>query len=329
VQRHGRCHHRDGASVSLRHQGVLLRRRQLRLHGAILSQPLFLERARQHTFGYGRETESSVEAADDFIVFLQGWLELFPEFKGRQLIIAGESYGGHYIPAWGNALLNYNEALAKQGGEAKAGAAGEEVPINFAGMIIGNGCVNNTVQNTKQFIKFQHECNLIPADANPKNEGAAYAYMISHLGYTPNYYDYRVESVTCAACYGYDYTAWSYWFLQPEVLETLHICGDAGNDAFAGAAGGCISMGAFDSRDDFDYSGAVARTLEAGVPVTFYFGKVRHTHMHTHAHTCIMHTHAPTHMSTHTHIPISTPTDGHCLQLRRRQCDGRDHTVDR
>jgi carboxypeptidase C (cathepsin A) len=32
-------------------------------------------------------------------------------------------------------------------------------------------------------------------------------------------------------------------------------------------------MGSFDARDNFDYSGAVARTLEAGVPVTFYFGK--------------------------------------------------------
>ena len=32
-------------------------------------------------------------------------------------------------------------------------------------------------------------------------------------------------------------------------------------------------MGSFDAQDNFDYSGAVARTLEAGVPVTFYFGK--------------------------------------------------------
>lgn len=32
-------------------------------------------------------------------------------------------------------------------------------------------------------------------------------------------------------------------------------------------------MGNFDSRDTFDYSGALARTLEAGVPVTLYYGK--------------------------------------------------------
>ena len=32
-------------------------------------------------------------------------------------------------------------------------------------------------------------------------------------------------------------------------------------------------MGAFDANDNFDYSGALGRTLDAGVPVTFYFGK--------------------------------------------------------
>ena len=58
-----------------------------------------------------------------------------------------------------------------------------------------------------------------------------------------------------------------------QVLSALNICGDAGKDAFAGSAGGCIGMGAFDAQDSFDYSGALARTLEAGVPVTFYFGK--------------------------------------------------------
>ena len=53
----------------------------------------------------------------------------------------------------------------------------------------------------------------------------------------------------------------------------MHVCGDAGEDAFSGNAGGCISMGAFDAADDMDYSGALARTLESGVPVTLYYGK--------------------------------------------------------
>lgn len=213
-----------------------------------------------YSFGYGQQPSSSVEAADDFVIFFNEWLKLFPEFDGRPLIIGGESYGGHYIPAWSNAVLNFNELNTAN-------------PINMQGVIIGNGCVNDTVQNTETFVQFQHNENLIPADANPKNMGSAELEMVKHIGYTPNYYDYRIESISCSACYSYNYTAWSYWFLQEQVLEALHICGDAGNDAFAGNAGGCISMGAFDAHDNFDYSGALARTLEAGVPVSVYFGK--------------------------------------------------------
>ena len=132
-----------------------------------------------YSFGYGDETKSSVEAADDFIIFYNNWLELFPEFKGRKTIIAGESYGGHYIPAWANAILDFNEDV---------GAKDSTKLINFSGVVIGNGCLNDTVQNTDRFIDFQHENNLIPADSNPRNEAAAYAAMISHLGYEPNYY---------------------------------------------------------------------------------------------------------------------------------------------
>ena len=142
-----------------------------------------------YSFGYGKETASSVEAADDFITFYTNWVELFPEFKGRKTIIAGESYGGHYIPAWANAILNYNEAQAQKATPNL---------INFSGVAIGNGCVNDTVQNTEQYVKFQHEANLIPVDSHPKNEGAAYAAMIKYIGYTPNYY-----GMCCIVCFSF------------------------------------------------------------------------------------------------------------------------------
>jgi cathepsin A (carboxypeptidase C) len=122
-----------------------------------------------YSFGYGSETKSTTEAAEDFVIFYNNWIELFPEFKNRQLIIAGESYGGHYIPAWSNAVLNFN-----QQNPTKA--------IPLSGVLIGNGCVNDTVQNTDEFIKFQHETNLIPASAKPKTYATAYSTMINNLG---------------------------------------------------------------------------------------------------------------------------------------------------
>lgn len=132
---------------------------------------LYLDQPRNvgYSFGYGSPSKSSEEAAQDFIVFYQNWLELFPEFKGRKLIIAGESYGGHYIPAWAGAIVDYNE-------QNKAN------PIPLSAVVIGNGCVNNTVQDTSTFIEFQHQTNLIPASANPRNEASAYSMMISNLG---------------------------------------------------------------------------------------------------------------------------------------------------
>ena len=55
----------------------------------------------------------------------------------------------------------------------------------------------------------------------------------------------------------------------------MNVCGAAGDDAFAGAAGGCIdSLYPFDANDKFDYAGAIANTLDAGVPVTLYYGKM-------------------------------------------------------
>ncbi len=65
---------------------------------------------------------SSVAAAADFLVFVDGVVRLFPEFAGRALIIAGESYGGHYIPAFAGSILDRNEAVA----------AGERTDVGMA-----------------------------------------------------------------------------------------------------------------------------------------------------------------------------------------------------
>jgi cathepsin A (carboxypeptidase C) len=213
-----------------------------------------------YSFGYGSPTSSSVEAGQDFVIFYNEWLKLFPEFVNRPLIVAGESYGGHYIPAWVNAVMDFNTANINNA-----------IPLKAA--VIGNGCINDTVQNTDQYIAFQKENNLIDPSSHPKTQASAVTEMNKYIGYTANYYDYRLEAVNCPACYSYNYTAWSYWFLQSEVLTALSVCGDAGNDAFAGSAGGCIGMGNFDSRDNFDYSGALGRALDNNIRVLLYYGK--------------------------------------------------------
>jgi serine carboxypeptidase-like clade 2 len=44
--------------------------------------------------GKSGDTKTAVDA----YIFLLNWLERFPEYKGRDFFIAGESYSGHYVP---------------------------------------------------------------------------------------------------------------------------------------------------------------------------------------------------------------------------------------
>jgi carboxypeptidase C (cathepsin A) len=208
----------------------------------------------------GTPVHSSTDAADDFITFYIGFLNLFPEYIGRELIIAGESYGGHYLPQFAQAILNNNED-----------ASSSHIPLS--GVIIGNGCTNDTIQNNDRYVDFLHDSNLIPSTSKPRNMVKANAEVLDYIGYTPNYYDYRLQSISCRGCFGYDYNPWSHWFIQPEIKEALNVCGNAGDDAFAGFAGGCINVAPFDVDDDFDYSGALANVLSLGIPVTLYYGK--------------------------------------------------------
>lgn len=46
--------------------------------------------------------------AKDMLVFMLRWLEKFPQFKTRDLFLAGESYAGHYIPQLADVILEYN-----------------------------------------------------------------------------------------------------------------------------------------------------------------------------------------------------------------------------
>jgi pimeloyl-ACP methyl ester carboxylesterase len=54
------------------------------------------------------------------------------------------------------------------------------------------------------------------------------------------------------------------WFSFSFHFSSHHVVGNAG---------GCISLPGFDSDDTFDYSGALGRTLDSGVPVVLYYGK--------------------------------------------------------
>ena len=152
-------------------------------------------------------------------------------------------------------------------------AAPPQDGLPLAGLMIGNGIVNDTVQ-PPLFAEFAAAQNLIPAGSQPSSESETRSLMRKTLGYSPNFYDYRLEEQAgCCGCGGYDYGEWAAWFLRTEVKAALNVCGSAGEEAFGHCNGGCVDLPAFDDDDTFDYSAALARALDAGVDVTFYYGK--------------------------------------------------------
>merc|ERR1711997_1027026 len=71
------------------------------------------------------------DVAFDFYIFMNHFFIRYPEFKGRELYITGESYAGHYIPAIAN-FIHYNPHHY----------------LNLQGVAIGNGWVDPFYQFT-------------------------------------------------------------------------------------------------------------------------------------------------------------------------------------
>ncbi|KAL0872887.1 hypothetical protein Bca101_022592 [Brassica carinata] len=68
--------------------------------------------------------------AQDSLTFLLKWVERYPEYKGREFYIVGESYAGHYIPQLSQAIVRHNQA------------SGENT-INLKGYMVGNGLMDD------------------------------------------------------------------------------------------------------------------------------------------------------------------------------------------
>lgn len=64
-------------------------------------------------------------AADEFIYFLTNLFNKYPEMIGHDLYLAGESYGGKYLPRYSYALLKANEALESNFFNLKATLCGD------------------------------------------------------------------------------------------------------------------------------------------------------------------------------------------------------------
>ncbi|MCO5612160.1 hypothetical protein L7F22_066422 [Adiantum nelumboides] len=98
-------------------------------------------------------TNDSLTARDN-LLFLQSWFEAFPEYKGREFYIAGESYAGHYVPQLASLIVDY---MAENGTSV----------INLIGIAIGNPLLDGLVDFPEtHFFLWSH---AITSDSTYKN----------------------------------------------------------------------------------------------------------------------------------------------------------------
>ncbi|XP_066399568.1 serine carboxypeptidase 1-like [Miscanthus floridulus] len=106
---------------------------------------IFLESPAGVGFSYSNTSSDYDKSGDkrtavDSYTFLLHWLERFPEYKGRDFYIAGESYAGHYVPELAAVIV----AVRLLTGEN---------PTNLKGIFVGNPLLDD-YKNDKGSLEF-------------------------------------------------------------------------------------------------------------------------------------------------------------------------------
>ncbi|KAF4695578.1 Kinesin-like protein kif24 [Perkinsus olseni] len=95
------------------------------------------------------------EVGQDMYHFMQTFFKHFPTYN-KDVHVVGESYGGHYVPAVVNTVVEHNTELSI--GLAPKG----RVPIDMKGMAIGNG-MTNTIEQIKWLPKMAYDSGTAPS----------------------------------------------------------------------------------------------------------------------------------------------------------------------
>lgn len=92
---------------------------------------IFLDQPVNVGFSYsGSNVDSTVAAGKDIYALLSLFFHQFPEYSKQDFHIAGESYGGHYVPVFASEILSHKDRN-----------------INLKSILIGNGCTDSLIQN--------------------------------------------------------------------------------------------------------------------------------------------------------------------------------------
>ncbi|KAI9780865.1 MAG: Cell death protease [Geoglossum umbratile] len=92
------------------------------------------------------------EMAEHFIIFLEKFFAMFPEYSHDDLYISGESYAGQHIPYIAQAILSRNKL-------------NPDHKWNLKGLLIGNGWISPIHQYTA-YLPYSYERGLVQGGSN-------------------------------------------------------------------------------------------------------------------------------------------------------------------
>lgn len=99
-------------------------------------------------------TTGDKQSADDIYMFLQSFLQKYPQFLTRDFYLTGESYGGHYVPKFAQKIIEMNRRV-RDNTTANA-------HINLKGFAIGNAWTVAEIENTGA-VDFWYQRTMIDA----------------------------------------------------------------------------------------------------------------------------------------------------------------------
>lgn len=186
-----------------------------------LADLVFVDQPAGTGFSYGSSFDSNMEEVEEhFMKFIDKYFEIFPEDLVNEIVLAGESYAGQYIPYFGAALLRRNEAIVK--GETVApilrlrglmignGAiSGDEQSLSYVPLLLKTGLMDQSHPKWADLLKLHEQCQISINKAKAKGEilngdNACEAILTSFLKMTRdrlgprdseciNMYDYRLR----------------------------------------------------------------------------------------------------------------------------------------
>ncbi|KAJ9613010.1 Cell death protease [Cladophialophora chaetospira] len=239
-----------------------------------------------NTDSYVHELE---EMANQFLVFMDKWFDLFPQYEDDDLYFAGESYAGQYIPYIAKALLDRNKRKRAEGKRT----------WNLTGLLIGNGWIS-PVEQYQAYLPFAYQTGMIQGgtpeaakveaqqticiselgkpggsdrvDVSPCEAVLSLILEVSKVnGKCYNMYDIRLQDnwPSCGMAWPPDLETVTPYLRQQNVLDALHINPDK-RTGWVECAGAVSS--AFRARNSKPSIQLVPGILEAGVPILLFSG---------------------------------------------------------